>query len=137
MGFTSESARMATLAAVAQRGPEWTKERSRKANAAKAAKNSARTEAREEARRIVAKRLKKMGLSEDAISEKLGLAGLLPPMSRNSNEKSLPLPSEDELREYLEIVDKEHPGLSWANRKRAAVAMLKADLARDAWKGSK
>ncbi|KQM17578.1 hypothetical protein ASF83_00110 [Plantibacter sp. Leaf171] len=128
---------MASLAGVAKKGPEWAAERSRKANAAKAAKNSAKAEAREDARQIVEKKLKKRGLAPDEVHERLKLAGLLPPVKRVSNEKSLPLPSEDDLRDYLDIVDREHPGLPWARRKRAAVALLRADLARGVWEASR
>jgi hypothetical protein len=124
-------------------------------NAAKAVKQAERAETRtailtewEASRRFESKAIRrrgeKKGLSRREIENTLRARRLLAgqiaedllhrdPPKPTRKRVNLPLPSDETLEPWLQIVDAEQPGLTWNQRKRAAVRLLRADIAaRDA-----
>ena len=126
MGFDSRSGRMAALAAAANMSPDERIARAKRANAARAVKAEERRLAKEKLSRKLTKKMKKGGYSPDAIAAELDRLGLGTRKSYPSNF----VPSDDELEPYFVEVDARWPGLALAARKKQAIALLRADIAR-------
>jgi len=127
MGFDSKTARMAGFQAAASMTPEARTARARKASAAAVVANAKRREARAELAEKTRRKMAKKGHSEAEIAAELDRLGLV---VKYRGAKDKPSPSDEELEGYYEAVDAKFPGLAWSARKRQALAMMNADIAR-------